>query len=379
LYPMTRRAPQRGTPAGHDEDLEEVVPRAAPAGDEPGPQALRVDPDANGLRLDRYLAGQIAGVSRSRIQRWIEAGAVRRNGEAVRARDSVYEGDRIEVVPVAEPAHAAFRPEPMALPIVFEDEYILVIDKPAGLVVHPGAGNWTGTLLNGLLAHDPRLAAVPRAGIVHRLDAGTSGLMVVARSSSVQLELVRQLQARTVVREYWALVAGVIAPSLTIDAALGRDPRNAVRFRVSRALSARPARTYVRRLAQWRPAGMDGTISWIVCRLDTGRTHQIRVHLESVGNPLIGDPLYRRHMPAAFLGDGLLARQALHACRLELEHPGAGGHMGWSSAPPPDMLGLMRRLGATAAQVRPPARLSIALQRPEQEAPLPAEDAEDYE
>jgi len=326
---------------------------------------LVVGAGGDGERLDKYLSQQLPQLSRSRLQRWIADDAVLLNGAPARARAALRADDRIEVRERALPQSASFVPEAMPMPVVWEDETLIVIDKPAGLVVHPGAGNWSGTLLNGLLAYDPRLAALPRAGIVHRLDAGTTGLMVVARTAAAQRELVRQLQARTVAREYWALVAGAIAPSMTIDAPLGRDPRNPLRFRVSRSATARAARTYVRRLAQWRvpaPDGatVEGTICWVACRLDTGRTHQIRVHLESVAHPLIGDPLYRHHLPAALAARPLLGRQALHACRLELEHPASGAPMAWSSAPPADLYGLMRSLGASAAQLRAPARMSVA-------------------
>jgi len=311
--------------------------------------------DGDGLRLDKYLAGQLPDVSRSRLQKWIEEGAVELNGVVARARTRVCSDDQIDVTPSEAPQVCAFEPEPVAFAVVWEDEAMLVIDKPAGLVVHPGAGNWGGTLLNGLLAYDPRLAAVPRAGIVHRLDAGTSGLMVVARTVAAQIDLIRQLQARTVTREYWALVAGAVAPSVTIDAALARDPRNPLRFRVSRALSAKPARTQVRCLVQWRLVDLPAIISWVACRLDTGRTHQIRVHLESIGHPLIGDPLYRRHLPFALQAQKWLARQALHACRLQLLHPVSREVVTWSSAPPEDMRALMRQLGASDEQLLPPS------------------------
>jgi len=340
------------------EDLEADDLELSP-GEPATVRRLVVGPEGNGVRLDKYLAGKLPHVSRSRIQRWIEDDAVRLNGVAVRARASVYEDDKIEVRERAAPEASAFEPEPMPIPVVWEDEAIIVIDKPAGLVVHPGAGNWSGTLLNGLLAYDPRLATVPRAGIVHRLDAGTSGLMVIARTVAAQVDLVRQLQARSVVREYWALVAGALASAITIDAALARDPRNPLRFRVSKAATARAARTHVRRLAEWRVAGVATPISWIVCRLDTGRTHQIRVHLESIGHPLIGDPLYRRHLPAVFNTQDWLARQALHACHLELLHPARRQAMAWSSAPPQDMRALLRRLGASEEQLRPPLQGSF--------------------
>jgi 23S rRNA pseudouridine1911/1915/1917 synthase len=229
----------------------------------------------------------------------------------------------------------------MALAIVYEDEHLLVIDKPAGLVVHPGAGNWSGTLLNGLLAHDRRLVQLPRAGIVHRLDADTSGLMVVARSLQAHTDLVRQLQERSVTREYWAIVHGHAGTGGTIDAALSRDPRNPLRFRVSHADTARPARTH------WRRVAAGATTSWLACRLDTGRTHQIRVHLESIRHPLVGDRVYQRGAPAPATGApwAAFARQALHACRLGLLHPASGASLQWFRAPSPDMRTLMRTLG----------------------------------
>jgi 23S rRNA pseudouridine1911/1915/1917 synthase len=338
-------------------DLDAPLPLADASA---GVRHFLVGTDGNGTRLDKYLAAQMPEVSRSRLQRWIEDDAVRLNGAAARTRASVFAGDRIEVQEAPAEHSLAYGPEPIPITVVWEDETILVIDKPAGLVVHPGAGNWSGTLLNGLLAHDPRLSKVPRAGIVHRLDAGTSGLMVVARTPSAQLDLVRQLQARTVVREYWALASGMVAPSICIDAPLGRDPRNPLRFRVSAAPNARPARTFVRRLASWTLPGGKGSVSWLACRLDTGRTHQIRVHLESLSHPLLGDPVYRRHLPAQLLAEALpghgLDRQALHACRLELIHPAMRRSMAWSRSPPQDLRALLLHLGARPEQLRPPAQ-----------------------
>jgi len=343
-----------------DFDLPDAPAVAQAPAEVPATRHFVVGSDGNGARLDKFLAAQMPGVSRSRLQRWIEDDAVRLNGAAARTRASVYAGDRIEVQESASVQTLAYGPEPIPIDIVWEDETLIVIDKPAGLVVHPGAGNWSGTLLNGLLAYDARLERVPRAGIVHRLDAGTSGLMVVARTAAAQLDLVRQLQARTVVREYWALASGAVAPSLTIDAAVGRDPRNPLRFRVSTAPQARPARTFIRRLALWPLPGAVGSVSWLACRLDTGRTHQIRVHLESLAHPLLGDPVYRRHLPVQALAQALpdhgLTHQALHACRLELVHPALGHTLAWTRPAPPDFAALLAHLGAQPEQLMPPAQ-----------------------
>lgn len=368
---MARSVSLAAADEAEDEDLPPAaaaagvtMPHSGGSADAPGAlarwQQLVVGAEGTGQRLDRYLAARLAATSRTCLQRWIAQDAVLLNGVRARARATVQAGDRIELRPSTEAAARVYGPEPMALQIVYEDESLLVIDKPAGLVVHPGAGNWSGTLLNGLLAYDPRLAGVARAGIVHRLDAGTSGLMVVARTPAAQLELVRQLQLRSVVREYWALTSGALAPEQTIDAALGRDPRNPLRFRVTQAPSAKPARTHVRSLAQWPVPGTAAVLSWLACRLDTGRTHQIRVHLESIGHPIVGDPLYRRHAPAQLLGQCLaehrLDHQALHACRLALVHPLTGATMAWTRPPPPDLRRLLLALGARPAQLRPPVR-----------------------
>jgi 23S rRNA pseudouridine1911/1915/1917 synthase len=195
-------------PISHSDDAVESddAPDASPA------LQLRIDQRYAGERLDKALALMIPDVSRSRLQQWVAAGAVTVNGEAVRARHTLTFGDVVEVTPQPAPDAAAYQPEPMPIDVIFEDDTILVLNKPPKLVVHPAAGNWSGTLLNGLLAYAPSLIDVPRAGIVHRLDADTSGLMVVAKTLAAHADLVRQLQARTVTREYWALVLGVPAP-----------------------------------------------------------------------------------------------------------------------------------------------------------------------
>jgi 23S rRNA pseudouridine1911/1915/1917 synthase len=333
---------------GLDDGLDDA-PDDAP--DTAAPGAERFDlvagPAQDGVRLDRALALLLPQYSRSRLQQWIEEGAVALNGRAPRARDTVFAGDRLAVQAAPLPEQTAFTPESMALDIVHEDDAIIVLDKPPGLVVHPAAGHWGGTLLNGLLAHDAALARVPRAGIVHRLDADTSGLMVVARTVQAQTHLVRQLAARSVTREYWAIVAGAAPAATTIESAIARDPRNPLRFRTSNAPTAKDAVTHVRLVELAEDGGR--TFSWVACRLETGRTHQIRVHLESIGHPLVGDRLYRRGLPSLPASDpapwARFGRQALHACRLALVHPATGATCSWFRPPPADMRALMDSLG----------------------------------
>jgi 23S rRNA pseudouridine1911/1915/1917 synthase len=227
------------------------------------------------------------------------------------------------------------RPEDIPLQVVFEDDQILVIDKPAGLVVHPGSGNWSGTLLNALLRHAPQLSGVPRAGIVHRLDKDTSGLLVVAKTIPAQVDLVRQLQAHSVTREYAAVVHGVVTRDGIVDAPIGRHP-------VSRTRMAVVARG---KAATTHYAVLERGSSWTLlrCRLETGRTHQIRVHLNSIGHPLIGDPVYRLGNRSAKPPAGMLdfPRQALHAARLALVHPRTGETMTWQAPTPPDIAHLL--------------------------------------
>lgn len=330
-----------------DDDIDTLDGEVPPAAGEPAvPARLTVPAECEGERLDKVLARLLPDVSRSRIRQWIDAGAVRLNDRVPAPRDAVATDDRIDLDPPPSPEASAFRPESIPLDVVYEDDAILVLDKPAGLIVHPGAGNWSGTLLNALLAYDSRQARLPRAGIVHRLDAETSGLLVVARTAAAQTHLVRQLQARTVTREYWAIVHGAARGEGIVDAAIARDPRQPLRFKVTAAANAKPARTLYRRVDS---AVADGnTLSWLVCRLETGRTHQIRVHLESIGLPLIGDPTYRRGRPAAHGPKAhwsRFPRQALHAWRLGLLHPQAGAPMQWSRPPPADLRELMTALG----------------------------------
>ena len=301
-----------------------------------------VDREGHGERLDRWLAARVPEVSRSYLQQLIADGAVRVGDvplyKAAR-RLRVGESVSVELRPTAQAQ--AFVPQPMALAVLYEDEHLMVIDKPAGLVVHPAAGHWSGTLLNGLLAHHAGAAQLPRAGIVHRLDKDTSGLMVVAKTPRAFDALVAMIAQRAVQRIYVALAAGPWrhADELCIDQPIGRDARQRLRMAVHPAASAsaKPARTDVRRLA----GGTGADARWVLvgCKLHTGRTHQIRVHLAWLGHPLVGDSLYGG---ASVLG---LERQALHAVRLGLAHPVHGQWLAFESALPPDITAALVQAG----------------------------------
>ena len=278
----------------------------------------------HGQRLDKVLVSLAPEFSRSHLQGLIERGHVTVDGVvAGSASRKLGAGQQVEVELVPTAQSLAFRPEPMALNLVYEDEHLLVVDKPAGLVVHPAAGHWSGTLLNGLLAHDANAAGLPRAGIVHRLDKDTSGLMVVGRTLVACTALTRAIAAREVHREYRALCHGAMPlAAFSIDTPIGRDPASRVKMAV--LASGRSARTDVRCVAT-REA-----MSAVECRLHTGRTHQIRVHLASRGFPLLADALYGGR---SALG---LQRQALHALRLGFEHPVLGGALSFVAEPPAD-------------------------------------------
>lgn len=328
---------------------DEALDLSAPgAGQAIEPIIVEIPEALHGERLDKALAKLLPDYSRSRLQQWIDAGAVRVGGAAVRPRAAVCGGDRIEVVPQRADDENAFVAEPVDLDVVYEDDTLLVINKPAGLVVHPAAGNWSGTVLNGLLHRYPQAAGLPRAGIVHRLDKETSGLMVVARTLPAQTDLVRQLQARTVKRTYLALVWGETPEAGTIDAPIGRDPRDRTRMVIIETASGKPARTHFKTLDVVDLGRAQ--VSLVQCQLETGRTHQIRVHFESEGHPLLGDPVYTRNfrrgrpqtikapLPAPF------ARQALHAVRLGLVHPASGQSVHWHAGVPDDLAELMDAL-----------------------------------
>ena len=308
---------------------------------------LELPAEAAGLRFDQALARALPQYSRAQLQSWIESGAARAEGRELRGKDRVLGGERVHIhaqlVRLNEVA-----PEALPLSVVFRDRALLVIDKPAGMVVHPGAGNPRHTLQNALLGLDPRLALVPRAGLVHRLDKDTSGLLLVARTPEVHTALVAALAAREITRQYLALCTGVMTGGGTVDEPIGRHRSQRLRMAVRR--DGRPAVTHYRVLRRFRAHTL------VRAELESGRTHQIRVHLAHIGFPVVGDPLYggRRRIPAGCtpaLAAALDAfrRQALHAERLALAHPVTGRRMEWQAPPPPDMQSLLAALELDAA------------------------------
>ena len=300
---------------------------------------LSIPADCAGLRLDQALARVLPEHSRARLQAWIRAGRVTVDGRTTEAKARVWAGESVRVEPAADPAAAPFVAQPIALAVVYEDDAVIIVDKPPGLVVHPGSGNWTGTLANALLHHCPALAAVPRAGIVHRLDKDTSGLLVVAKTVTAQTHLVRQLQARSVKREYLAVVHGRVARGGKVVAAIGRHPSQRTRMAV--VSGGKEAVTHYEVRERYAHATL------LACRLETGRTHQIRVHMHSIGHPLAGDPTYgRRSAPPGPLAE--FRRQALHAERLTLVHPVTGQTMSWHAPLPADLRALLAALATTA-------------------------------
>ena len=318
---------------------------------DPGAQAFIVPGDCAGMRFDQVLAKLLPEYSRSRLQEWIAAGQASLDGAAVAAKQKVWGGEAIVVQPQAHPAELPHQAEDIALDIVYEDDALLVVNKQAGLVVHPGSGNWEGTLLNALLHHAPQLEGVPRAGIVHRLDKDTSGLLVVAKTLIAQTALVRQLQARSVKREYLALVWGELRHGGKVDAPIGRHPTQRVKMAVLE--TGKPAVTHYQAEEKF-PAASTGSgqgCTLLRCRLETGRTHQIRVHLTSIGHPLVGDSVYLKGTQKCLpqLRDLLhgFSRQALHATRLALEHPDSGEVMEWHAPLPQDMRQLLQQMRDT--------------------------------
>lgn len=315
------------------------IPDADPGSEEVDRRSFTVDIGGHGLRVDKVLAQSVAGFSRSYLQQLVEAGDVSVNQHTVlKSSSKLRIGDRVEIALRATEQSKAFVPEPMALDVVYEDEDVLIINKPAGLVVHPAPGNWTGTLLNGLLAYKPCFCDVPRAGIVHRLDKDTSGLMVVAKHRLVMDALVSAIARREVGRQYLAIAKGQWsfgAKPHAVEVPIGRDPANRLRMAVVDLARSpgKEARTDVTCLDQ------AGTALLVHCRLHTGRTHQIRVHMAHLRLPLVADAVY-----GGPKGD-VIERQALHATRLTLVHPVSGAILNLFCPPPADFLAELLSLG----------------------------------
>ena len=306
------------------------------------PRQATVPDEAAGRRFDAVLAELFPEYSRSRLAAWIKSGDALLDGQTVRPRDLVRGGEGVTLAAVAEVQTEALA-EDIPLAMLYEDEHLFVLDKPAGLVVHPGAGNPAGTLVNALLFRDPGLAALPRAGIVHRLDKDTSGVMVVARTLQAHTSLVAQLAARQVHRQYLAVVVGALVSGGTANAAIDRHPRDRLRMAVRE--DGREAVTHFRLRERFRAH------TALECRLETGRTHQIRVHMQHLRHPIIGDPLYGGPLKlprgASEALAGCLrgfARQALHAETLEFAHPLGGEPVRVSAPLPADMLDLLGAL-----------------------------------
>ena len=326
----------------HDTDASDAADAAPDA-----PRSARVPDALAGRRFDAVLAELFPEYSRSRLSAWVKSGDVLLDGAAVRPREAVRAGQEVLLAATLEPQVSA-GPEDIPLSVLYEDAEVLVIDKPAGLVVHPGAGNHTGTLVNALLFRDPAIAAVPRAGIVHRLDKDTSGVMVVARTLQAQAALVAQLSAREVHRQYLAVVVGALVSGGTVAAPIDRHPRDRLRMAVRD--DGREATTHYRLQERFRAH------TALECRLETGRTHQIRVHMAHLKHPIVGDPLYggplklprgaSDELAAALRG---FKRQALHAQVLEFAHPATGEPVRCEAPLPDDLQALLRELRTDAA------------------------------
>lgn len=321
------------------------LPEYAPEPD--SKQTVEVPAELAGERLDVALARLFPDYSRSRLTRWLREGAIRLDGRPGRPGERIGGGEQLQVRLEAEP-DTRWQGEPGALDTVHADEHVIVINKPAGLVTHPGAGNYSGTLVNRLLHHYPELAGIPRAGIVHRLDKDTSGLLVCARSLPAHTALVKQLQERSMHRVYAAVVKGVVTGGGTVDEPIGRDPRQRTRMAVTRG--GRTAVTHYRVAERFRAHSL------LEVQLETGRTHQIRVHMAWAGYPLVGDATYAaRNRLAAGVGEALRAvllafpRQALHARRLAFLHPDTAEPCRFEAALPADLQALLAALRTDAA------------------------------
>ena len=320
------------------------------------PQTLTatVPDEAAGRRFDAVLADLFPDYSRSKLSAWIKSGDARLDGQTARPRDPVRGGETVTVTAVLE-VQTHSEPEDIALDVLYEDEHVIVINKPAGLVVHPGAGNPAGTLVNALLHRDPSLATLPRAGIVHRLDKDTSGVMVVARTLPAHTALIEQLSGRQVHRQYLAVVVGALVSGGTVNAPIDRHPRDRIRMAVRE--DGKDAVTHFRLRERFRAHTL------LECRLETGRTHQIRVHMAHLKHPIVGDPLYGGSLKlpkgaSPELVEALrgFRRQALHAETLEFAHPMTGEPIRCSAPMPADMQALVKVLHDDAKAAAEAAR-----------------------
>lgn len=325
------------------------------------PLTFKVSRDLAGLRLDQALAKLLPEYSRARLQDWIVQGWVTLDGVPASSKLKVWGNEVLLVTVQTLPAEQPYLAEDIALQVVFEDDALLIINKPAGLVVHPGSGNWQGTLLNALLHHSPQLAGVPRAGIVHRLDKDTSGLLAVAKTLTAQTALVRQLQARSVQREYLALVFGEVAHAGRVDAPIGRHP--AQRTKMAVVHDGKEATTHYSveerfpatstSSGQAISSGSGQGCTLLRCKLETGRTHQIRVHLASIGHPLVGDHVYlkgpQKCAPQLRALLEAFPRQVLHALQLGLNHPVTEAWMQWQAPLPKDMESLLQQIRSASS------------------------------
>lgn len=333
--------------AGNKGNREQTLPGTGITGE---PLRTVLGDELKGLRLDQALAQRFPAYSRTTLKRWILDGKVRVDRKPPRPRNPVRGGEQVEVWAQAEIC-GDWQPQSIVLDILYGDEDLIVLNKPAGLVVHPGAGNRDGTLLNALLHFEPALATLPRAGIVHRLDKDTSGIMVVARSPRAQMKLVQDLSSRSLKREYQAVINGLPIAGGTVNAPIGRHPT--LRTRMAVTERGKPACTHYRVIKRFRAH------SHLRVSLDTGRTHQIRVHMAHLGYPLLGDPLYGRRLrlPPSATPDLAAClkgfnRQALHAARLELRHPGTDEIFEWTAPLPLDFKALLAALAADLAEKR---------------------------
>jgi len=306
--------------------------------------------ELRGERIDKAIAKVLTQYSRSKIQQWLEAGLIFENDRQIQVKDNASGNQILDISIPIDPQNSSFLPENIPLNVVFSDEDIAIIDKTYGMVVHPAAGNWTGTLLNALLYRFPECSHVSRAGIVHRLDKDTSGLLVIAKNAIAQLALVKQLQGRTMQRKYLALAWGKTPLTKVIHGSIGRDPRDRLKMGITQG-AGKEATTHVKTLCYATFEGKD--LSLISCVLETGRTHQIRVHLESIGHALVNDPVYKNRIPhqtAQSLMDQLLAQnidlpgQFLHAGLLGFTHPISEEQLVFSQSPPISMLQILEFL-----------------------------------